>query len=194
MLYILSYPVLGNGDAASIEAYRQVHEPARAALVRAHITLVFGVRSITAHDLSSRVAAVAREQAPFEVSFDHAEQVLSPGNVHNIFLLASEGAMALKAMHRELYAGTLSSELLPDLPFRAHMTVATGGSYSGLHERLAQNCSAGAGDDQCAQCCFVGSRGSSRCRPVLPRRPELKSVCSSCTSRADTLSTESTLS
>jgi 2'-5' RNA ligase len=128
MLYVLSYPVLGNGDAASIEAYRQVHEPARAALIRAHITVVFGVRSITAHDLSSRVAAVAREQAPFEVSFDHVEQVVSPGNVHNIFLLASEGAMALKAMHRELYAGTLSSELLPDLPFRAHMTVATAAS------------------------------------------------------------------
>ena len=128
MLYVLSYPVLAKADDERIEAYRRIYEPERARLVGAHVTLVFGVRSITTSDLASQVAALAMKRSAFEVTFDRAEQAESPGAVHNVFLLAREGALDLKSMHQELYAGALSSELLPSMPFRAHMTVATAAS------------------------------------------------------------------
>jgi 2'-5' RNA ligase len=128
MLYVLSYPVLAGADHERIEAYRRIYEPERACLVRAHVTLVFGVRSIETNDLVSQVAALAMKRSAFEVTFDRAEQTESPGGVHNVFLLAGEGALALKSMHQELYAGPLCSELLPGMPFRAHMTVATAAS------------------------------------------------------------------
>jgi 2'-5' RNA ligase len=128
MLYVLSYPVLTKADNERIEAYRRAYEPERARLVRAHVTLVFGVRSIETNDLVSRVAALATKRSAFAVIFDRAEQTESPGGVHNIFLLTSEGAFALETMHQELYAGSLGPELLPGMPFRAHMTVATASS------------------------------------------------------------------
>jgi 2'-5' RNA ligase len=128
MLYVLSYPVLAQADEERIEAYRRVYEPERACLVRAHVTLVFGVRSIETNDLVSPVAALATKRSAFKVTFDRAEQAESPGAIHNVFLLAAEGALDLKSMHHELYAGALSSELLPGMPFRAHMTIATAAS------------------------------------------------------------------
>jgi 2'-5' RNA ligase len=128
MLYVLSYPVLAPADAERIEAFRRIHEPKRAVLVRAHITLVFGVRSINVEDLASQVATLAGSTVPFAVTFDHAEQTESPGGLHNVFLLANEGAGKLESIHRELNTDSLSSKLLPNLPFRAHMTVATSDS------------------------------------------------------------------
>ena len=128
MLYVLSYPVLARADHERIEAYRRAYEPERARLVPAHVTLVFGVRSIETRELASQVAALAWKKSAFEVIFDRAEQTKSPGGVHNVFLLACEGALALETMHQELYAGPLGSELLPGIPFRAHMTVATAAS------------------------------------------------------------------
>jgi 2'-5' RNA ligase len=128
MLYVLSYPALVKADEERIEAYRRVYEPERACLVRAHVTLVFGVRSIETNDLVSAVAALATKRSAFKVTFDRAEQAESPGGVHNVFLLADEGALALKSLHQELYAGAPCSELLPGMPFRAHMTVATAAS------------------------------------------------------------------
>ena len=128
MLYVLSYPVLAKADDERIEAYRRVYEPERARLVGAHVTLVFGVRSIETNALASQVAALAMKRPAFEVTFDRAEQEESPGGVHNVFLLAGESALALESMHRELYSGSLGSELLPGMPFRAHMTVATAAS------------------------------------------------------------------
>ena len=124
MLYVLSYPALAASDAERIEKFRRIHEPERAGLVRAHITLVFGVRTIGVDDLSSRVESVAKGTAPFAVTFDRAEQA----GVHNVFLLVDEGASTLESMHHLLYAGSLSRELLPNEPFRAHMTVATAAS------------------------------------------------------------------
>jgi len=128
MLYVLSYPVLTKADDERIEAYRRIHEPERAGLVRAHVTLVFGVRSIETNDLASQVVALTKQRSAFEVTFDRTEQAESPEGVHNVFLLAGEGALALKSMHQELYAGSLCSELRPGMPFRAHMTVATAAS------------------------------------------------------------------
>ena len=136
MLYVLSYPALAQDDAERIEAFRRIHEPERAGLVRAHITLVFGVRPIKVEDLSSRVSALAAETTPFEITFDRAEQVESPGNLHNVFLLASAGQSTLGSMHRKLYAGSLSSELLPGMPFQAHMTVATSTSIDPIHSAM----------------------------------------------------------
>ena len=128
MLYVLTYPVLAKPDDERIEAYRRTYEPERARLVRAHITLVFGVRTIETNDLASRVAAFVTKKPAFQVMFDRAEETESPGGLHNVFLLAGQGALALENMHQELYAGSLGSELLPNLPFRAHMTVATAAS------------------------------------------------------------------
>jgi 2'-5' RNA ligase len=143
MLYVLSYPVLPPTDAERIEAFRRIHEPERALLVRAHVTLVFGVSSIRVEELSSRVAVLARKTAPFTVTFDHAEQAESPGGIHNVFLLAAEGASSLESIHRRLYPGPLSSELSPNMPFRAHMTVATSTSANLAHAAMRETSGVG---------------------------------------------------
>jgi 2'-5' RNA ligase len=136
MLYVLAYPALAQDAAERIETFRQTHEPERAGLVRAHITLVFGTRSIELEDLSSRVAVLAAETAPFAITLDRAEQVESPGSLHNIFLLAGIGKEKLASLHRKLYAGRLSAELLPGMPFRAHMTIATSAAKEPLHSAM----------------------------------------------------------
>jgi 2'-5' RNA ligase len=128
MLYVLSYPVLTKADDERIETYRRIYEPERARFVHAHVTLVFGVRLIETKDLASQVAALTMQRSAFEVTFDRTEQAESPGGVHNVFLLVGEGALALESMHQGLYTGSLSYELLPGMPFRAHMTVATAAS------------------------------------------------------------------
>jgi 2'-5' RNA ligase len=137
MLYVLSYPVLSGADHEQIEAYRQIYEPERARLVRAHVTLVFGVRTIGTNDLVSLVAALAMKRPAFKVTFERAEQTESPEGIHNVFLLAGEGAVALQSMHQELYAGSLGSELLPGMPFRAHMTMATASSAALIQPAMA---------------------------------------------------------
>ena len=134
MLYVLCYPALAAADSERIETFRHVYEPARASLVRAHITLVFGVRSISINDLISRTIALAEKTAPFDVTFERAEVYEDHARAdHKLFLMVQQGGESLTSLHRQLYAGSLSSELRDDVPFSPHMTVATASSLDLIH-------------------------------------------------------------
>jgi len=122
MHYVLCYPKLEADDLARIEAFRRAHEPARAKLVPAHITLVFGVASISAEALAGRVTAVVRDSAPFAFAFDGMEVSAHEGGDHNLFLRVGEGKDRLSALHEALYEGL---ERGREIEFTPHMTIAT---------------------------------------------------------------------
>ena len=54
MIYALAYPVFDPSTARAIDAFRTAHEPERARLVAPHVTLVFGLTSISARDFYFR--------------------------------------------------------------------------------------------------------------------------------------------
>jgi hypothetical protein len=68
VLYVISVPIFPKRIADKIEAFRQTYEPFRAAIVPAHVTLVFGARGISRSVLKARVTEVARRTAPFRVT------------------------------------------------------------------------------------------------------------------------------
>src|SRR3954471_18536312 len=65
VLYVISVPTWAPEVGERIEAFRRAHEPARAAIVPAHVTLVFGARAFSQAELTAHVAEVARRTAPF---------------------------------------------------------------------------------------------------------------------------------
>jgi 2'-5' RNA ligase len=125
MHFVLCYPKLSPADGEAIEAFRRAHEPARAKMVRAHVTLVFGVTSLPAGALAAHAAAVARTSAPFDFAFDGIEVGAHETGDHNLFLKVGEGSDRLIALHQALYAGPLSRERRDDMAFAPHMTIAT---------------------------------------------------------------------
>ncbi len=92
VLYVLSVPTWPVDVGERIYAFRRAYEPARAAIVPAHVTLVFGARAISQDELTAHVAEVARRIAPFRVSFSAAEiheDSISGG--YKLFLLTDDG-------------------------------------------------------------------------------------------------------
>jgi 2'-5' RNA ligase len=137
VLYVFSVPTWAPGVGDRVEAFRRRYEPARAVLVPAHVTFVFGVRALKCEELTARVSDVARQTAAFRVTFSIAEaHEDSIGGGYKLFLLADEGADALSALHRAMYAGNLECELRTDVPYRPHITVATADSAKGLETAL----------------------------------------------------------
>jgi len=65
VLYVLSVPTWTPEVSERIEAFRSVYERARAAIVPAHITLVFGALGINKEELTAYVGWIARQTAPF---------------------------------------------------------------------------------------------------------------------------------
>ena len=91
VLYVLSVPTWPVDVGGRIYAFRRAYEPARAAIVPAHVTLVFGARAISQDELTAHVAEVARRTAPFRVSFSAAEiheDSISGG--YKLFLLTDD--------------------------------------------------------------------------------------------------------
>jgi 2'-5' RNA ligase len=125
MLYVLCRPLLG--DALDrIEAFRRVHEPERAKLVPAHITLVFGVTSVSADELMTLASEAVADTGPFAVSLAHAETFEDPASgEHKLILMVDRGADRLTQLHERLYAGMVVTERRAAIPFRPHITVAT---------------------------------------------------------------------
>ena len=138
VLYVLSVPTWPVDVGERIYAFRRAYEPARAAIVPAHVTLVFGARAISQAELTAHVAEVARRTAPFRVSFSAAEiheDSISGG--YKLFLLTDDGAHTLSTLHQALYVGGLRSELRTDICYRPHMTIATADSAEGIQMALA---------------------------------------------------------
>jgi 2'-5' RNA ligase len=126
MLYVLCYPVLQALDSQKIEAFRQVHEPARARLVRAHITLVFGMDTGAAQVLQERMSAIAGEAQSFAISLERPEIRLDPvTGGWKLLVVIGEGRHGLTTLHRHLYADLEPSGLRPRMRFEPHVTVAT---------------------------------------------------------------------
>ena len=138
VLYVLSVPTWETGVGERIEAFRGMYEPERAALVPAHITLVFGVHGISADDLIAHVAEVARRIASFRVTFSAAEiyeDIIDGG--YKLFLMIDAGADMLSRLHEAMYAGPLRSERKADIRYRPHMTIATAETVQGVQIALA---------------------------------------------------------
>ena len=125
MHFVLCYPTLKPADSEAIESFRRVHEPARAKMVRAHLTLVFSVTSISAEALTNLTADLAAATAPFDFAFDRMEVEAHEKGDHNLFLKVGEGHDKLIALHRMFYAGALARERRDDIEFTPHMTIAT---------------------------------------------------------------------
>lgn len=126
MIYVLAYPEFEPGVAESINRFRTAHEPERAKLVPAHITLVFGLRKAQPCEILVFCEDVARHVSELSVEFATSEIVYDPfERAHKLFLLSSNGTRALTALHKELYSGPHRAELNLDIPYRPHMTIAT---------------------------------------------------------------------
>ncbi len=125
MHFVLCYPKLASADHEAIEAFRRVHEPARAKLVPAHLTLVFGATSVTAETLARHCTVVAAANAPFDFAFTGMEVEAHENSDHNLFLKVGDGRDQLVALYQAFYAGAISRERRDDIDFTPHMTIAT---------------------------------------------------------------------
>ena len=126
MIYVLAYPEFRPSVAEGINWFRTAHEPERAKLVPAHITLVFGLRKAQPHEFLAFCEDVAKHASELSVEFTTSEIVYDPfEKAHKLFLLSSIGTCALTALHNQLYKGPHRAELNLNIPYRPHMTVAT---------------------------------------------------------------------
>lgn len=138
MLYVLSFPTWAVDVGERIYAFRRAYEPARAAIVPAHVTLVFGARAINQDELAVHAAEVARRTPPFRVSFSAAEVYedrISCG--YKLFLMTDDGTHTLTTLHQALYVDRLRSELRTDICYRPHMTIAAADSFEDIKIALA---------------------------------------------------------
>ena len=139
MLFVLCYPDLDEEDRARIEAFRRLHEPARASLVPAHVTLVFGVSTIAPDSLVALAAQTAAATPPFALSLTGTEAYTDPvAGDYKLFLMVDRGADALTRLHKRLYTGPLVQEQSAGFPFRPHMTVATASSPEPIRNAASQ--------------------------------------------------------
>jgi 2'-5' RNA ligase len=138
MLFVLCYPGLPTEAAERIEAFRRRHEPARAALVREHVTLVFGLRSVPAEALIRQAAEAAAAVAPFEAVLTRPEPHEDPvQGGHKLFLMVEDGGI-LAALHRRFYEGPQASELRHDIAFQPHVTIAEAASAAALQPAIGE--------------------------------------------------------
>lgn len=129
-LLILAYPYLPERDLRWIEDIRAAHDPLYE-VVRAHVTLVFHLRSVSAEHLIEHAQMITRSVQPFEVVFRCASVVKDPfSDQTHVFLVPDEGNAALIKLHDRLYTGQLAAELRLDVPYIPHITV--GGSTDPL--------------------------------------------------------------
>lgn len=94
-------------------------------MVGAHVTLVFGVTSVSAAALTDLARAIAKDQPPFEFAIDGQEVEAHEMGEHNLLLTVGQGRDAFVAMHEAFYAGVLAGERRSDVAFSPHITIAT---------------------------------------------------------------------
>ncbi|MEJ8476420.1 2'-5' RNA ligase family protein [Roseibium algae] len=126
MIYVLAYPEFELSVAERINRFRSANEPERARLVPPHVTLVFGMRNPHPQDFLTHCEFVAGHVSELAVSFMAGDIVYDPfEKTHKLLLPISTGKRTLIALHQQLYDGTQSAKLNPEVPYRPHMTVAT---------------------------------------------------------------------
>jgi 2'-5' RNA ligase len=138
-LYVLIYPKLSPAALAEIERFRRRHEPERAALVAAHITVGFAIHSTSAEALIEHVKHLARRAEAFVLSFASLEPRWDPLSAkHKLFLMVERGCDQLMALYGALHP-LLPARDQPDRPaFEPHMTIATASSQRDIDIAIAE--------------------------------------------------------
>jgi 2'-5' RNA ligase len=112
-----------------IEAIRSAHDP-QAPRIAAHFTLVFPVVE-SRETIASVVSGVAQTQPPFDVVIDTVAAVRDPfGDGGHVFLVPSDGAREIRALHDRVYDSVLLPYFRADLPYTPHLTVAASRDFS----------------------------------------------------------------
>lgn len=110
MLYVVAWPLLGEGDELAIRRLRAQYHPREADLIGPHFTLVFGAADD--HEAALRDALAAIERRPFWFLIDRIAR-------HDLYLYAepSDGAAELTGLYDTLNP-TPGGE-----PFEPHITL-----------------------------------------------------------------------
>lgn len=140
MLFVLCHPKFSDAAAQTIEAFRERHEPQRAQLVRAHVTLVFDARSISPESLIEQTTAAAQTAAPFDITIDECRIHEDPANrEYKLFLMVRQGREELTVLYRTLYGDRLNSERNAEIVFQPHITVATAATRAAIERAKAES-------------------------------------------------------
>ncbi|MFI5031548.1 MAG: 2'-5' RNA ligase family protein [Reyranellales bacterium] len=110
MLYVVAWPLLGEGDELAIRRLRAQYHPREADLIGPHFTLVFGAADD--HEAALRDALAAIERRPFWFLIDRIAR-------HDLYLYAepSDGAAELTGLYDML------NPTPGDEPFEPHITL-----------------------------------------------------------------------
>ena len=123
MLVIFSKLSIQASDRDWIDSIRRAHDP-QYAFVPPHFTFVFPFTGIAVEDVLAHARKVIEGTTTLAFRLSRAAAVDDPsGHGSHLFLLPSEGADAMRALHARLYSGILESKLRPDIPFLPHVTV-----------------------------------------------------------------------
>ena len=124
-LYTVAFPALDDDDAALIRALRGRHDPASAARIDAHFTLVFGHTPDDAAAHLAHVEAVARGALPFEFDCPRvlADDELGRPTCYVAFGVG-DGHAHFEALHAALHETQNGAARLADVAFTPHLTLA----------------------------------------------------------------------
>ena len=125
MLVIFSKLVIPTQDREWIESIRRAYDP-QYAIVAPHFTFVFPITGITVEETLAHVRSIADATPPLAFRLSQATTVDDPlSSSSQLFLMPSDGAREMQALHARLYSGILASKLNPTVPFLPHVTVGT---------------------------------------------------------------------
>ncbi|MFK7871180.1 MAG: 2'-5' RNA ligase family protein [Roseobacter sp.] len=126
MIYVLAVPQFDAAQSGRVESFRALHEPARARLVPAHLTLAFSLSRTPATEVIEQCQKLAADTPEFKVAFSRAETEFDKyEHTYKLLLTTSTGSALVKQLHRSLYDAFPLEEFDANLPYRPHMTVAT---------------------------------------------------------------------
>jgi len=133
---VVAYPNLQSTDRDWIESVRKEHDP-QGTRLGVHFTLVFPFDGELGAVVEEMVA-VARmtRQIAFEISSARVVPDTLTSQTH-VFLVPTQGAAEICALHERLYSTSLRAFKRPDIPYVPHLTVASHSSVQSA-EALAQ--------------------------------------------------------
>jgi 2'-5' RNA ligase len=110
MLYVVAWPLMGEGDELAVRRLRAQYHPREAELIGPHFTLVFGAPD--AREAALRDALAAIDRRPFWFLIDRIAR-------HDLYLYAepSDGAAELTELYDTLNPAPA------DEPFEPHLTL-----------------------------------------------------------------------
>lgn len=121
---VVGYPHWSDTDRDWIEAIRREHDTAKAAMIAAHVTLVFPTGLVREPVMLDHLRHRLHGVAPIDVDLSAvAPMPDDQTSDHYVFLLPGPGREVLTALHDRLYSGPLAPALRRDLPYHPHVTV-----------------------------------------------------------------------